>query len=78
MIYGKDKLLHCVISSFHHGVNEIFALLGCYTALTGSLLLIGCPESSVKNYRSKLVTSQNSEDLNHTLTDCSLCSVLKN
>jgi hypothetical protein len=53
MICGK-KLSHCVISSFHHGVNEIFTLLGCYTAFIGSLLLMGCPESSITNYQSKL------------------------
>ena len=28
----------CVISSFRRGVNEILALLGCYTALIGSYL----------------------------------------
>ena len=54
MICEKKKLSHCVFSSFHHGVNEIFTLLGCYISLIVSLLLIGCPESSITNYRSKL------------------------
>jgi hypothetical protein len=53
-IYGKDKLSQCVISTFHHGVNEIFTLLGCYTVLVGSSLPIGCPEPLVTNYQLKL------------------------
>jgi len=39
-----------VISSFRHGVNEIFVLLGCYAALIGSYRPIDCPETSVTNY----------------------------
>jgi hypothetical protein len=30
------KMQDWVTSSFRHGVNEIFALLGCYAALIGS------------------------------------------
>jgi hypothetical protein len=30
------RVLYCMISGFHCSVNEVFALLGCYTALIGS------------------------------------------
>ena len=33
-------LTNCEISCFHRGVNEVFALLGCYAALIGSTLLM--------------------------------------
>jgi len=33
--------LGCVISSFRHGVGEIFALLGCYAAYIGSYGCLG-------------------------------------
>jgi len=32
-------LTNCEISCFRRGVNEVFALLGCYAALIGSKLL---------------------------------------
>jgi hypothetical protein len=31
----------CVTSGFCHGVNEVFALLGCYEALIGSYRYFG-------------------------------------
>jgi hypothetical protein len=51
------------ISGFHHSVNEIFTLLGCYKVEIGSwsktawplkMGPIGCPETSVTNYQSPL------------------------
>ena len=39
----KERIQHlslCVISCFCHSVNEIFALLGCYTAWSSSRLLM--------------------------------------
>ena len=33
-------LTNCEISCFRRGVNEFFALLGCYAALIGSKLLM--------------------------------------
>jgi len=33
-----QKQVGWVISGFHHSVNEIFTLLGCYTAQIGTLL----------------------------------------
>jgi hypothetical protein len=32
----RSTLAKCVISGFHRGTNNVFALLGCYTALIGS------------------------------------------
>jgi hypothetical protein len=44
----------CVISIFHHEVDEIYTLLGCYAAYGGfldlQLGLIGGPEASIRNY----------------------------
>jgi hypothetical protein len=37
MALGKSESV-CVMSVFRRGVNEIFALLGCYTALIHSYL----------------------------------------
>jgi hypothetical protein len=36
---SKKKQLLCLTSGFRRGVNEIFALLGCYAALIGSYLV---------------------------------------
>jgi len=36
LLTGKQLCKSCVISSFRCGVKEIFALLGCYAAYTGS------------------------------------------
>ena len=47
----KLKETSCMISSFRRGVNEIFALLGCYAALIGIYRPIGCPETSATNYQ---------------------------
>jgi len=46
---------HVNISGFRHGVNEIFAFLGCYAAqLLRYLPTFGdrfCPETSVNNHQ---------------------------
>ena len=34
--HEQGQLYLCVTSGFRRGVNEVFALLGCYTALTGN------------------------------------------
>jgi hypothetical protein len=66
----------CEISGFRIGVVEVFGLLGCYSALVGSLPTFrdqpigsifkrgstGCPETSV-NYQQALRKNQKSENL---------------
>jgi hypothetical protein len=51
---------HCTIWGFQHSVNEFFALMGCYTALTGISLV---------TTNQCCITSQKSEPLNNV--DCS-------
>ena len=36
-----------MISGFHHGVNEIFAFVGCYAVLMGSYRCLVQPLSSI-------------------------------
>jgi hypothetical protein len=43
-----------VISDFRRDVDEIYGLLGYYTALSGSCVPIGCPEISTENQHSTL------------------------
>jgi hypothetical protein len=53
MLCEYEKSLTCMISSFHHSVNESFALLGCYAVPICNLLLtfrdnLSFPSSKVK------------------------------
>jgi hypothetical protein len=67
---GLDILIPCKISGFRHGVDEVFTLLGCYTAYVCRLLISrdslsvpsfllktgprGRPKTSVNNYKHTL------------------------
>ena len=46
-----------VISGFRREADEKCALLGCYASNTGNFLLIGCTETSVRNYHYLLPNS---------------------
>lgn len=41
-VSNNAEILNCVIPGFRHGVNEIFALLGCCTVQIGNQLLANC------------------------------------
>jgi hypothetical protein len=49
--HWKSVLLLCGISGFRCGVNEVFALLGCYTANIGSYRRFGTYQSHLPRVR---------------------------
>jgi len=63
LLTGKQLYKSCVISSFRRGVNEIFALLGCYAAYTGSYRRFGI------TYRSHLQGSEKTSTANRLKTE---------
>jgi len=65
-----DNYQLCVILNFHRGANEVFALLGCCSALIGPILKVGrrrCPETSVTNYQSAFHNIPEERKLNYPL-----------
>jgi len=53
VVYSGRRLDYeiCVVSGFRRGVNEIFALLGCYAAQIGSYRRFGTNCTDVRTIR---------------------------